>query len=255
MKLYYTQIQEFNSTDFTGILPVEVVQRGLSYKSDSARQAFYAARFLEQHVFGYDVFGLKTFSRNGKPCAINNVHYCISHHGDYCILTVGDCEHGCDIIKPFFCDDVSCTKNIISNRLRIAKRYFSAEEVASLTTCANALASSNAISPSYFSAFEAQFCASWSCRESIIKSCDALHGYPTRDYSGEGLGEKFIYIEKHCVVFRIFTLEQHIVSIAVPFDICNFHNEDDHISYRNKTSETLDKIDVEYVSLSSPVRV
>ena len=255
MKIYYTQIQEFKDTDFAGILPMEIDERGRSYKSESAKLAYYAARFLEQHVFGEEVFGLKAHSKNGKPCAINDVHYCISHHGDYCILTVGSFEHGCDIIKPFSCEDVSRLKNLISNRLRIAKRYFSKEEAESLMSCANALTSENALSPSDFSAFEAQFCASWAWRESIIKSCDALYDYPTRDYNGEGLGEKYIYIAKQCVVFRILFLEQHIVSIAVPFDISNFHNEDEHISYRNKMSESLDKIDVESVSLNSPVSV
>ena len=255
MKLYYTQIQEFKSADFIGILPVEIIQRGLSYKSESARQAFYAARYLEQHVFGEEVYALKAYSKNGKPCAIGNVHYCISHHGDYCILTVSDFEHGCDIIKPFSCEDVSRLKNLISNRLRIAKRYFSADEVASLTSCANALISENAFNLRDFSAFEAQFCASWSWRESIIKSCDALYDYPTHNYSGEGLSEKYIYIEKQCVVFRILTLEKHIVSIAVPLDICNFHNEDDRIYYRNKMFETLEKIDIEYVCPGRTVSV
>ena len=255
MKIYYTQIQEFKDTDFAGILPMEIDERGRSYKSESARLAYYAARFLELHVFGDEVFDLRSHSKNGKPCAIGNVHYCISHHGDYCILTVSDFEHGCDIIKPFSCEDVSRLKNLISNRLRIAKRYFSAEEAGSLTSCANALISENALNLRDFSAFEAQFCASWAWRESIIKSCDALYDYPTRNYSGEGLSEKYIYIEKQCVVFRILFLEQHIVSIAVPFDITNFHNEDEHISYRNKMSEILDKIDVESVSLNSPVSV
>lgn len=102
-------------------------EKVLSYRNDLAkRQALCAEVLLREGLkaFGYSEPELAyEFGANGKPylVGIEEVHFNISHSGDYVMCAVSTEEIGCDV--------EAVSEKTAERDLRIAERFFRKEEV------------------------------------------------------------------------------------------------------------------------------
>ena len=120
--LYIAGIDEIPNDDFTETISEYRLKKAKNYKNEDDRKlSILSSLLLDKALKKHDLSerNMKyTFNAYGKPYFANaeDLHFSISHSGEYAMVVLSDKEIGCDI------------QQIKDINLSIADRFFTAEE-------------------------------------------------------------------------------------------------------------------------------
>ncbi len=160
--LYIAGIDEIPNDDFTETISEYRLKKAKNYKNEDDRKlSILSSLLLDKALKKHDLSerDMKyTFNAYGKPYFANaeDLHFSISHSGEYAMVVLSDKEIGCDIQQ---------IKNI---NLSIADRFFTAEE------------------KKYVKCTE-DFFRIWTLKESFIKAIGKGLALPLNSFSIKGL--------------------------------------------------------------------
>ncbi|MGI6523868.1 MAG: 4'-phosphopantetheinyl transferase family protein [Bdellovibrionota bacterium] len=96
--LYYTDIRDLSEdASYTSLISSARLQKMQRYRRPQDRLRSLAAALLLQHLFGSDAAILE--NDFNKPYISGDLHFNLSHSGDFVILLCAKSEVGCDIEK------------------------------------------------------------------------------------------------------------------------------------------------------------
>ena len=168
--LYIAGIDEIPNDDFTETISEYRLKKAKNYKNEDDRKlSILSSLLLDKALKKHDLSerDMKyTFNAYGKPYFANaeDLHFSISHSGEYAMVVLSDKEIGCDIQQ---------IKNI---NLSIADRFFTAEEK-NYVTCTE------------------DFFRIWTLKESFIKAIGKGLALPLNSFSIKGLDSDKPYCE------------------------------------------------------------
>ena len=168
--LYIAGIDEIPNDDFTETISEYRLKKAKNYKNEDDRKlSILSSLLLDKALKKHDLSerDMKyTFNAYGKPYFANaeDLHFSISHSGEYAMVVLSDKEIGCDIQQ---------IKNI---NLSIADRFFTAEE------------------KKYVKCTE-DFFRIWTLKESFIKAIGKGLALPLNSFSIKGLDSDKPYCE------------------------------------------------------------
>lgn len=168
--LYIASIDEIPNDDFTETISEYRLKKAKNYKNEDDRKlSILSSLLLDKALKKHDLSerDMKyTFNAYGKPYFSNaeDLHFSISHSGEYAMVVLSDKEIGCDIQQ---------IKNI---NLSIADRFFTAEE------------------KKYVKCTE-DFFRIWTLKESFIKAIGKGLALPLNSFSIKGLDSDKPYCE------------------------------------------------------------
>lgn len=168
--LYIAGIDEIPNDDFTETISEYRLKKAKNYKNEDDRKlSILSSLLLDKALKKHDLSerDMKyTFNAYGKPYFANaeDLHFSISHSGEYAMVVLSDKEIGCDIQQ---------IKNI---NLSIADRFFTAEE------------------KKYVKCTEDVF-RIWTLKESFIKAIGKGLALPLNSFSIKGLDSDKPYCE------------------------------------------------------------
>lgn len=168
--LYIAGIDEIPNDDFTETISEYRLKKAKNYKNEDDRKlSILSSLLLDKALKKHDLSerDMKyTFNAYGKPYFANaeDLHFSISHSGEYAMVVLSDKEIGCDIQQ---------IKNI---NLSIADRFFTAEE------------------RKYVKCTE-DFFRIWTLKESFIKAIGKGLALPLNSFSIKGLDSDKPYCE------------------------------------------------------------
>ncbi len=168
--LYIAGIDEIPNDDFTETISEYRLKKAKNYKNEDDRKlSILSSLLLDKALKKHDLSerDMKyTFNAYGKPYFANaeDLHFSISHSGEYAMVVLSDKEIGCDIQQ---------IKNI---NLSIADRFFTAEE------------------RKYVKCTE-DFFRIWTLKESFIKAIGKGLALPLNSFSIKGLDSDKSYCE------------------------------------------------------------
>lgn len=178
--LYIAGIDEIPTDDFdnlTEIISADRIKKAIKYKSEKDRKlSILSSLLLDKALRKYGLCEKDMqYSTNdyGKPYFINakELHFSISHSGDYAMVVMSDKEIGCDI------------QQIKDVNLRIADRFFAADEC------------------EYVKSTE-DFFRIWALKESFIKAVGKGLAIPLNSFSIQGLETDKPYCEYEGKIYR-----------------------------------------------------
>lgn len=168
--LYIAGIDEIPNDDFTETISEYRLKKAKNYKNEDDRKlSILSSLLLDKALKKHDLSerDMKyTFNAYGKPYFINakELHFSISHSGDYAMVVMSDKEIGCDI------------QQIKDINLSIADRFFTAEERKYVKCTEN-------------------FFRIWTLKESFIKAIGKGLALPLNSFSIKGLDSDKSYCE------------------------------------------------------------
>lgn len=168
--LYIAGIDEIPNDDFTETISEYRLKKAKNYKNEDDRKlSILSSLLLDKALKKHDLSerDMKyTFNAYGKPYFANaeDLHFSISHSGEYAMVVLSDKEIGCDIQQ---------IKNI---NLSIADRFFTAEERKYVKCTEN-------------------FFRIWTLKESFIKAIGKGLALPLNSFSIKGLDSDKPYCE------------------------------------------------------------
>ena len=168
--LYIAGIDEIPNDDFTEAISEYRLKKAKNYKNEDDRKlSILSSLLLDKALKKHDLSerDMKyTFNAYGKPYFANaeDLHFSISHSGEYAMVVLSDKEIGCDIQQ---------IKNI---NLSIADRFFTAEERKYVKCTEN-------------------FFRIWTLKESFIKAIGKGLALPLNSFSIKGLDSDKPYCE------------------------------------------------------------
>ncbi|MCI8291546.1 MAG: 4'-phosphopantetheinyl transferase superfamily protein [Eubacterium sp.] len=168
--LYIAGIDEIPNDDFTETISEYRLKKAKNYKNEDDRKlSILSSLLLDKALKKHDLSerDMKyTFNAYGKPYFANaeDLHFSISHSGEYAMVVLSDKEIGCDI------------QQIKDINLSIADRFFTAEE------------------RKYVKCTE-DFFRIWTLKESFIKAIGKGLALPLNSFSIKGLDSDKSYCE------------------------------------------------------------
>ena len=168
--LYIAAIDEIPNDDFTETISEYRLKKAKNYKNEDDRKlSILSSLLLDKALKKHDLSerDMKyTFNAYGKPYFANaeDLHFSISHSGEYAMVVLSDKEIGCDI------------QQIKDINLSIADRFFTAEE------------------RKYVKCTE-DFFRIWTLKESFIKAIGKGLALPLNSFSIKGLDSDKSYCE------------------------------------------------------------
>lgn len=168
--LYIAGIDEIPNDDFTETISEYRLKKAKNYKNEDDRKlSILSSLLLDKALKKHDLSerDMKyTFNAYGKPYFANaeDLHFSISHSGEYAMVVLSDKEIGCDI------------QQIKDINLSIADRFFTAEE------------------RKYVKCTE-DFFRIWTLKESFIKTVGKGLAMPLNSFTVKGLNTDKPYCE------------------------------------------------------------
>ena len=168
--LYIAGIDELPNDDFTETISEYRLKKAKNYKNEDDRKlSILSSLLLDKALKKHDLSerNMKyTFNAYGKPYFANaeDLHFSISHSGEYAMVVLSDKEIGCDI------------QQIKDINLSIADRFFTAEERKYVKCTEN-------------------FFRIWTLKESFIKAIGKGLALPLNSFSIKGLDSDKSYCE------------------------------------------------------------
>lgn len=168
--LYIAGIDEIPNDDFTETISEYRLKKAKNYKNEDDRKlSILSSLLLDKALKKHDLSerDMKyTFNAYGKPYFANaeDLHFSISHSGEYAMVVLSDKEIGCDI------------QQIKDINLSIADRFFTAEERKYVKCTEN-------------------FFRIWTLKESFIKAIGKGLALPLNSFSIKGLDSDKSYCE------------------------------------------------------------
>ena len=168
--LYIAGIDEIPNDDFTETISEYRLKKAKNYKNEDDRKlSILSSLLLDKALKKHDLSErhMKSiFNADGKPDFANaeDLHFSISHSGEYAMVVLSDKEIGCDI------------QQIKDINLSIADRFFTAEE------------------RKYVKCTE-DFFRIWTLKESFIKAIGKGLALPLNSFSIKGLDSDKSYCE------------------------------------------------------------
>ena len=168
--LYIAGIDEIPNDDFSETISEYRLKKAKNYKNEDDRKlSILSSLLLDKALKKHDLSerDMKyTFNTYGKPYFANaeDLHFSISHSGEYAMVVLSDKEIGCDI------------QQIKDINLSIADRFFTAEE------------------RKYVKCTE-DFFRIWTLKESFIKAIGKGLALPLNSFSIKGLDSDKSYCE------------------------------------------------------------
>ena len=168
--LYIAGIDEIPNDDFTETISEYRLKKAKNYKNEDDRNlSILSSLLLDKALKKHDLSerNMKyTFNAYGKPYFANaeDLHFSISHSGEYAMVVLSDKEIGCDI------------QQIKDINLSIADRFFTAEERKYVKCTEN-------------------FFRIWTLKESFIKAIGKGLALPLNSFSIKGLDSDKSYCE------------------------------------------------------------
>ena len=168
--LYIAGIDEIPNDDFTETISEYRLKKAKNYKNEADRKlSILSSLLLNKALKKHDLSerDMKyTFNAYGKPYFANaeDLHFSISHSGEYAMVVLSDKEIGCDI------------QQIKDINLSIADRFFTAEERKYVKCTEN-------------------FFRIWTLKESFIKAIGKGLALPLNSFSIKGLDSDKPYCE------------------------------------------------------------
>ncbi len=168
--LYIAGIDEIPNDDFTEAISEYRLKKAKNYKNEDDRKlSILSSLLLDKALKKHDLSerDMKyTFNAYGKPYFANaeDLHFSISHSGEYAMVVLSDKEIGCDI------------QQIKDINLSIADRFFTAEE------------------RKYVKCTE-DFFRIWTLKESFIKTVGKGLAMPLNSFTVKGLNTDKPYCE------------------------------------------------------------
>lgn len=168
--LYIAGIDEIPNDDFTETISEYRLKKAKNYKNEDDRKlSILSSLLLDKALKKHDLSerDMKyTFNAYGKPYFANaeDLHFSISHSGEYAMVVLSDKEIGCDI------------QQIKDINLSIADRFFTAEERKYVKCTEN-------------------FFRIWTLKESFIKAIGKGLALPLNSVSIKGLDSDKPYCE------------------------------------------------------------
>ena len=168
--LYIAGIDEIPNDDFTETISEYRLKKAKNYKNEDDRKlSILSSLLLDKALKKHDLSerNMKyTFNAYGKPYFANaeDLHFSISHSGEYAMVVLSDKEIGCDI------------QQIKDINLSIADRFFTAEERKYVKCTEN-------------------FFRIWTLKESFIKAIGKGLALPLNSFSIKGLDSDKSYCE------------------------------------------------------------
>lgn len=168
--LYIAGIDEIPNDDFTETISEYRLKKAKNYKNEDDRKlSILSSLLLDKALKKHDLSerDMKyTFNAYGKPYFANaeDLHFSISHSGEYAMVVLSDKEIGCDI------------QQIKDINLSIADRFFTAEERKYVKCTEN-------------------FFRIWTLKESFIKAIGKGLALPLNSFSIKGLDSDKPYCE------------------------------------------------------------
>lgn len=178
--LYIAGIDEIPTDDFddlTEIISAYRIKKSIKYKSEKDRKlSILSSLLLDKALQKYGLCEKDmqySINEYGKPYFINaeELHFSISHSGDYAMVVMSDKEIGCDI------------QQIKDVNLRIADRFFTADE------------------HEYVKSTE-DFFKIWTYKESFIKTVGKGLAIPLNSFTIKGLETDKPYCEYEGKIYR-----------------------------------------------------
>ncbi len=176
--LYIAGIDEIPNDDFTETISEYRLKKAKNYKNEDDRKlSILSSLLLDKALKKHDLSerDMKyTFNAYGKPYFANaeDLHFSISHSGEYAMVVLSDKEIGCDI------------QQIKDINLSIADRFFTAEE------------------RKYVKCTE-DFFRIWTLKESFIKAIGKGLALPLNSFSIKGLDSDKSYCEYNRELYEI----------------------------------------------------
>ena len=168
--LYIAGIDEIPNDDFTETISEYRLKKAKNYKNEDDRKlSILSSLLLDKALKKHDLSerDMKyTFNAYGKPYFANaeDLHFSISHSGEYAMVVLSDKEIGCDI------------QQIKDINLSIADRFFTAEE------------------RKYVKCTE-DFVRIWTLKDSFIQAIGKGLALPLNSFSIKGLDSDKSYCE------------------------------------------------------------
>lgn len=168
--LYIAGIDEIPNDDFTETISEYRLKKAKNYKNEDDRKlSILSSLLLDKALKKHDLSerDMKyTFNAYGKPYFANaeDLHFSISHSGEYAMVVLSDKEIGCDI------------QQIKDINLSIADRFFTAEERKYVKCTEN-------------------FFRIWTLKESFIKAIGKGLALPLNSFTIKGLDSDKSYCE------------------------------------------------------------
>lgn len=175
--LYIAGIDEIPNDDFTETISEYRLKKAKNYKNEDDRKlSILSSLLLDKALKKHDLSerDMKyTFNAYGKPYFANaeDLHFSISHSGEYAMVVLSDKEIGCDI------------QQIKDINLSIADRFFTAEE------------------RKYVKCTE-DFFRIWALKESFIKAVGKGLAIPLNSFTIKGLKTDKPYCEYEGKIYR-----------------------------------------------------
>ncbi len=175
--LYIAGIDEIPNDDFTETISEYRLKKAKNYKNEDDRKlSILSSLLLDKALKKHDLSerDMKyTFNAYGKPYFANaeDLHFSISHSGEYAMVVLSDKEIGCDI------------QQIKDINLSIADRFFTAEERKYVKCTEN-------------------FFRIWTLKESFIKTVGKGLAIPLNSFTIKGLKTDKPYCEYEGKIYR-----------------------------------------------------
>lgn len=175
--LYIAGIDEIPNDDFTETISEYRLKKAKNYKNEDDRKlSILSSLLLDKALKKHDLSerDMKyTFNAYGKPYFANaeDLHFSISHSGEYAMVVLSDKEIGCDI------------QQIKDINMGIADRFFTADERECVKSTED-------------------FFRIWALKESFIKAVGKGLAIPLNSFTIKGLKTDKPYCEYEGKVYR-----------------------------------------------------
>lgn len=151
-------------------------------KAKASKLYHLASGLLYRIALGNNYEECMAVNEHGKPYALNNTHFNVSHSGDYAALYIGDNECGIDIEK------------INKKRISLSSKVFSDDEL------------------SWINNDTKRFFQAWTRKESVSKTLGMGFFYPYKRINV--LNDCFVFDESKKIFTCTTCYDNHIISVS-----------------------------------------